>query len=155
MVQRLPAVCLREVDFDAGNIAEDRSISDPVTVAHIAGVEGAGTAVGAACGGHAGAGGIKAADGGKLCTGQRTDHQTGACAVVNGRFARGLLIEGIGNGKISLIQGGADIAAKHKGHLRPGSVVESVADKGGDRRLDVGTNKQSFLPTDVSFVPAF
>ena len=70
-------------------------------------------------------------------------------------IAGGLLIEGIGNGKISLIQGGADIAAKHKGHLRPGSVVESVADKGGNRRLDVGTNKQSFLPTDVSFVPAF
>lgn len=42
-VQRLPAVALREIDFDAGNITGDLPVRNVIAVAQISGVEGAGT----------------------------------------------------------------------------------------------------------------
>ena len=58
--------------------------------------------------------------------------------MIHRRLTRGLLIEGICYGILALIERTADITAKGKGHLRLCGIVESVADKGGHRRLDVG-----------------
>ena len=139
-VQRLPAVALREIDFDAGNITGDLPVRNVIAVAQISGVEGAGTAVGPALRGDTGARSIKDTDGCQLCTGQVADYQTGARAVVDRRFTGGLLVEGVRDGKVTLIQRSADVAAEHEGYLRAGGIIEGITDKGSDRRLDVGVS---------------
>ena len=116
----------------------------------IACVEGAGTAVGRALVGHARTLGIKHTDGRQLQAGQITDNQAGTCTVIHSGFTGGLLIEGVRYRKVPLVQGGADIAAKHKGHLGTGRIIEGIADKGCHRRLDVGiANGLPILVLDV------
>lgn len=96
-VQRLPAVALREIDFDAGNITGDLPVRNVIAVAQISGVEGAGTAVGPALRGDTGARSIKDTDGCQLCTGQvattRLEPRCGRSPI-----HRMLLVEGVRDG---------------------------------------------------------